>query len=192
MSKIHGIKSTQHPLWLFSSQRRATCVLFCLWLTHAWWFQATPFASYETRVCPMHEAPLSPWIHDGCEPCSLRVFWFCASAHQVNTSNDLMYNAACVSCHYLLSIVASIINFSTYPLLGVCLLTTYTIEHMRLFTRVYSIDFRQTLIPCVHLKFSIYCVNSSSDHAFLLLLHYSYSLPLKEKTQRCQAETFSC
>ena len=83
MSKIHGIKSTQHPLWLFSSQRRATCVLFHLWLTRAWWLQATPFASYERRAYIKQEWPSM----------RLRSLQFSLMLHQMIMVNIILVNS---------------------------------------------------------------------------------------------------
>ena len=86
MSKIHGIKSTQHPLWLFSSQRRATRVLFHLWLTRAWWLQATPFASYERRAYIKQEWP-SMRLR------SLQSLQFSLMLHQMIMVNIILVNS---------------------------------------------------------------------------------------------------
>ena len=76
--------------------------------------------------------------YDGCKRRSLWERWIlcqyfpgecaCLATHHTELQT--------VSCQYLLGV--AFIAFSTYPLLGSCLLTNYAHKHMRLLTRVYG------------------------------------------------------
>ena len=53
---------------------------------------------------------------------------------------DLLHMQHCISqsCQYLLDVTLSTLLLSTYPVLGTCLLSPYTEEHICFLTRVYS------------------------------------------------------
>ena len=61
--------------------------------------------------------------------CLFKVFWFYVNTCQVNVSQDVLHIHACCfcTCRACLSLHPL---FSTYPLLGACLLTIYTYKHM--------------------------------------------------------------